>query len=114
MRAGRQEEPVLTAFGRAFKTPDLRRKILFTLAITGLYRLGSLVPGPGVSYVAIQSCLEQVEDESLYGLVTLFSGAALLQLSIFALGIMQYIAASIILQLLVVVIPRLEELKKEG
>jgi preprotein translocase subunit SecY len=105
---------VLTAFGRAFKTPDLRRKLLFTLAIIGIYRLGSVIPGPGVSYVAIQSCLAQVEDNSLYGLVNLFSGGALLQLSVFALGIMPYITASIIVQLLVVVIPRLETLKQEG
>jgi preprotein translocase subunit SecY len=105
---------VLTAFGRAFKTPDLRRKILFTLFIIGVYRLGAYVPGPGVSYVAIQRALESTEDSSLYGLVNLFSGGALLQLSVFALGIMPYITASIILQLLVVVIPRLEELKKEG
>ena len=105
---------MLTAFGRAFKTPDLRRKILFTLFIIGIYRLGSFVPGPGVSYVAIQRALESTEGDSLYGLVNLFSGGALLQLSVFALGIMPYITASIILQLLVVVIPRLEELKKEG
>ncbi|MCW2723605.1 MAG: preprotein translocase subunit SecY [Frankiales bacterium] len=105
---------MLTAFGRAFKTPDLRRKLLFTLAIIGIYRLGSVVPGPGVSYVAIQSCLAQVKDNSLYGLVNLFSGGALLQLSVFALGIMPYITASIIVQLLVVVIPRLETLKEEG
>ena len=105
---------MLTAFGRAFKTPDLRRKLLFTLAMIGVYRLGSVVPGPGVSYVAIQSCLEQVQDDSLYGLVNLFSGGALLQLSVFALGIMPYITSSIIIQLLVVVIPRLETLKKEG
>jgi preprotein translocase subunit SecY len=105
---------VLTAFGRAFKTPDLRRKILFTLFIIAIYRLGSFIPGPGVSYVAIQRALESTEGNSLYGLVNLFSGGALLQLSIFALGIMPYITASIILQLLVVVIPRLEELKKEG
>jgi preprotein translocase subunit SecY len=105
---------VLTAFGRAFKTPDLRRKILFTLGIIAIYRLGAFVPGPGVSYVAIQRALESTEGNSLYGLVNLFSGGALLQLSVFALGIMPYITASIILQLLVVVIPRLEELKKEG
>jgi preprotein translocase subunit SecY len=105
---------LLTAFGRAFKTPDLRRKLLFTLAIIGVYRLGSVVPGPGVSYVAIQRCLDQVEGDSLYGLVNLFSGGALLQLSVFALGIMPYITASIIVQLLVVVIPRLETLKNEG
>ena len=105
---------MLTAFGRAFKTPDLRRKILFTLAIIGVYRLGSFVPGPGVSYTAIQRCLVVVEGQGIYGLVNLFSGGALLQLSVFALGIMPYITSSIILQLLVVVIPRLEELKKEG
>jgi preprotein translocase subunit SecY len=105
---------LLTAFGRAFKTPDLRRKLLFTLAMIGLYRLGSVVPGPGVSYVAIQSCLDQVQNDSLYGLVNLFSGGALLQLSVFALGIMPYITSSIIVQLLVVVIPRLETLKNEG
>ncbi len=105
---------MLTAFGRAFKTPDLRRKILFTLFIIAIYRLGSFIPGPGVSYVAIQQALESTEGDTLYGLVNLFSGGALLQLSIFALGIMPYITASIILQLLVVVIPRLEELKKEG
>ena len=105
---------MLTAFGRAFKTPDLRRKLLFTLAMIGVYRLGSVVPGPGVSYVAIQGCLNDVKDNSLYGLVNLFSGGALLQLSIFALGIMPYITSSIIIQLLVVVIPRLETLKQEG
>ena len=105
---------MLTAFGRAFRTPDLRRKLLFTLAMIGVYRLGSVVPGPGVSYVAIQGCLNDVKDNSLYGLVNLFSGGALLQLSIFALGIMPYITSSIIIQLLVVVIPRLETLKQEG
>ena len=105
---------MLTAFGRAFKTPDLRRKILFTLFIIGVYRLGSYVPGPGVSYVAIQRALKSTEGNSLYGLVNLFSGGALLQLSVFALGIMPYITASIILQLLVVVIPKLEQLKDEG
>ena len=105
---------MLSAFGRAFKTPDLRRKILFTLFVIGIYRLGSFVPGPGVSYVAIQQALDDVAGNDLYGLINLFSGGALLQLSVFALGIMPYITASIILQLLVVVIPRLEELKKEG
>jgi preprotein translocase subunit SecY len=105
---------VLTAFVRAFRTPDLRRKLLFTLFIIGLFRLGSHIPTPGVSYVAIESCLTQVQNNSLYSLVNLFSGGALLQLSIFALGIMPYITASIIVQLLTVVIPRFETLKKEG
>jgi len=105
---------VLSAFGSAIRTPDLRRKLLFSLAIIGIYRLGSVVPGPGVSYVAIQKCLDDVKDNDLYGIVNLFSGGALLQLSVFALGIMPYITASIIIQLLIVVIPRLETLKQEG
>jgi len=98
----------------AFRTPDLRKKILFTLGLLAIYRLGAVVPTPGVDYAAIQRCVDIVQDNSLYGLINLFSGGALLQLSIFALGIMPYITASIILQLLVVVIPRLEALKKEG
>jgi preprotein translocase subunit SecY len=106
--------PVLTAFARAFRTPDLRRKLLFTLGIIALFRLGSVIPTPGVDYGAIQSCISQVQDNSLYGLINMFSGGALLQLSIFALGIMPYITSSIIIQLLVVVIPRFEALKKEG
>ena len=79
-----------------------------------IYRVGSFVPTPGVDYPAVQRCLDAVQDDSLYALINLFSGGALLQLSIFALGIMPYITASIILQLLTVVIPRLETLKKEG
>jgi preprotein translocase subunit SecY len=106
---------VLTAFIRAFKTPDLRKKLLFTLAIMAIFRLGSHVPTPGVSYVDIQKCQPQPGQASgLLGLANLFSGGALLQLSVFALGIMPYITASIIIQLLVVVIPRFETLKQEG
>ena len=106
---------MLTAFIRAFKTPDLRKKLLFTLAIISIFRLGSHVPTPGVSYVDIQKCQPQPGQASgLLGLANLFSGGALLQLSVFALGIMPYITASIIIQLLVVVIPRFETLKQEG
>jgi preprotein translocase subunit SecY len=106
---------VLTAFTRAFKTPDLRRKLLFTLFIVVIFRLGSHVPVPGVSYSAVQNCLKNADNTSgVLGLANLFSGGALLQLSIFALGIMPYITASIIIQLLTVVIPRFEALKKEG
>ncbi|KGN43051.1 preprotein translocase subunit SecY [Knoellia aerolata] len=106
---------MLTAFGRAFKTPDLRRKILFTLAVIAIYRLGAHVPTPGVSYSLIQACQAGAgEANDLLGLANLFSGGALLQLSIFALGIMPYITASIIVQLLTVVIPKFEALKKEG
>jgi preprotein translocase subunit SecY len=108
---------VLQAFAAAFRTPDLRRKLLFSLAMIAIYRLGASVPGPGVSVQAINSCLEQAQasdQRDIYSLVNLFSGGALLRLSVFALGIMPYITASIIVQLLVVVIPRFEQLKKEG
>ena len=104
----------ISAFGAALRTPDLRKKILFTLGLLALYRLGSVVPTPGVDYAAIQRCIDVVQDNSVYALINLFSGGALLQLSVFALGIMPYITASIILQLLTVVIPRLEMLKKDG
>jgi preprotein translocase subunit SecY len=105
---------VLNAFVSAFKTPDLRKKLLFTLGMVALFRLGSVTPTPGVSYVNVQECVELTADNSIYGLINLFSGGALLQLTVFALGILPYITASIILQLLTVVIPRLEALKKEG
>jgi preprotein translocase subunit SecY len=105
---------VLTAFARAFRTPDLRRKMLFTLGIIVLFRLGSVVPTPGIDVQAVNTCVEQVGTTGVYGMLNLFSGGALLQLAVFALGIMPYITASIILQLLTVVIPRLEALKKEG
>src|SRR4051812_5235952 len=80
----------------------------------GLFRLGSVVPAPGVNYQNIHNCLSQAGSSGVYGLVNLFSGGALLQLSVFALGIMPYITSSIIIQLLVVVIPRLERLKEQG
>src|SRR5690606_25837134 len=73
-----------------------------------------VLPAPGVNTGAVRACLEQVQGNSLYGMINLFSGGALLQLAVFALGIMPYITASIIIQLLTVVIPRLEALKKEG
>lgn len=105
---------MLSAFARAFQTPDLRKKLLFTLGIMVLFRLGSHVPVPGVDFEAVHACIKETKNNGLFGLVNLFSGGALLQLTIFALGIMPYITASIILQLLTVVIPRLEALKKEG
>ena len=105
---------MLGAFANAFRTPDLRKKLLFVLLIVTIFRLGSQVPTPGVNVANVQACISQLEEGGLYSLINLFSGGALLQLTIFALGIMPYITASIILQLLVVVIPRLEALKKEG
>jgi preprotein translocase subunit SecY len=105
---------LLRAFVSAFRTPDLRKKLLFVLFIVAVFRLGCQIPAPGVNVANVQSCFNQTKDSGVYGLINMFSGGALLQLTIFALGIMPYITASIILQLLVVVIPRLEALKKEG
>jgi preprotein translocase subunit SecY len=105
---------VLSAFVNAFRTPDLRRKLLFVLFIVALFRLGSVLPAPGVDYENVRFCVRNANTEGVLGLLNLFSGGALLQLAVFALGIMPYITASIILQLLTVVIPRLEALKKEG
>ncbi len=105
---------MLGAFANAFRTPDLRKKLLFVLLIVAIFRLGSQIPTPGVNVPNVQACFEATKDSGIYGLINLFSGGALLQLTVFALGIMPYITASIILQLLVVVIPRLEALKKEG
>lgn len=101
--------------GRIFKTPDLRRKIGFTLAVIALFRLGSFIPAPFVDYRNVQQCVAGAGGTTgLYELVNVFSGGALLQLSIFALGIMPYITAAIITQLLRVVIPHFETLHKEG
>lgn len=106
---------MLGAFGRAFKTPDLRRKLLFTLSIIVIYRVGVFIPAPGISYGNVQQCLALGGTTGgIYDMVNLFSGGALLQLSIFALGVMPYITASIIVQLLRVVIPRFQELHEEG
>ncbi len=106
---------MLGAFVRAFRTPDLRRKLLFTIGIMVVFRIGSFLPTPGVSYPNVQQCIDEIgTGNDLLGLVNLFSGGALLQLSVFALGIMPYITASIIVQLLRVVIPKFEELHKEG
>src|SRR5579863_3164306 len=109
---------MLTAFLRAFRTPDLRRKLLFTLFIIAVFRLGSTLPTPGISVKAVNACIGTAtktgSTANVYQLVNLFSGGALLKLTVFALGIMPYITASIIMQLLAVVIPRLETLQDEG
>lgn len=108
---------MLSAFISALRTADLRKKILFTLAMVILYRVGASLPSPGVNYGNVQQCIEQVsggDSGQIYSLINLFSGGALLQLSVFAVGVMPYITASIIVQLLTVVIPRFEQLRKEG
>ncbi len=105
---------MLTAFYQAFRTPDLRKKLLFTLFIIIIFRLGASLPTPGVSETAVHACVASSTKNGILGLVNLLSGGALLRLSVFALGIMPYITSSIILQLLAVVIPRLEALRQEG
>jgi preprotein translocase subunit SecY len=108
---------VLSAFISSLRTADLRRKILFTLGIVILYRFGATLPSPGVNYPNVQKCIAQVSgggSAQIYSLINLFSGGALLQLTVFAVGVMPYITASIIVQLLTVVIPRFEQLRKEG
>ncbi|OKX88089.1 preprotein translocase subunit SecY [Corynebacterium glutamicum] len=106
----------MSAIIQAFKDADLRKKIFFTIAMIVLYRIGAQIPSPGVDYATISGRLRDLtqDQSSVYSLINLFSGGALLQLSIFAIGIMPYITASIIVQLLTVVIPHFEELKKEG
>ena len=106
---------MLSTFAKAFRTPDLRRKLLFTMMIMVLFRNGSFVPTPGIDYEAVRGASGgALAENDLLGLVNLFSGGGLAQLSVFALGIMPYITASIIVQLLRVAIPRFEALHKEG
>src|SRR5438105_3461293 len=95
----------------AWRVPELRRRVLFTAVILAAYRLGSWVPAPGVDQSALQSLFS---GGGILTLLNLFSGSALSRFSLFALGIMPYVTASIILQLLTVVIPKLEQLQKEG
>ncbi|WKD56874.1 preprotein translocase subunit SecY [Corynebacterium capitovis DSM 44611] len=107
----------MSAIAQAFKDPDLRKKILITIALIILYRIGAQIPAPGVDYALIHQRLNDIaqgDQATMFSVIGLFSGGALLQLSIFAIGIMPFITSSIIVQLLTVVIPRFEELKKEG
>ncbi|WP_067568160.1 preprotein translocase subunit SecY [Nocardia acidivorans] len=108
---------MLSAFIPAMRTPEPRQRILLTLGLLALYRLGARLPSPGVDYPAVRECLDLAQggdSAGIYQLVNLMSGGALLELSVFAIGIMPYITASIITQLLAAVIPRFEELRKEG
>ena len=105
---------MLRAFVNAFKVPDLRNKILFTLAIIAVYRLGSHVPVPVVDINILTDALDAQGGAGFLSFIDLFSGGALTRMAIFGLGIMPYITASIIMQLLTVVIPKLEQWHKEG
>ncbi len=105
---------MLSIYRNMFKVPDLRGKILFTLAIFGVYRLGATIPVPGIDLQAVRAFQEQQQAGGIYGLLNLFSGGALEQFSVFSLGIIPYITASIMMQLLTVVIPKLQALQDEG
>ncbi len=98
----------------AFRVGDIRKKILFTAAILALYRLGTHIPAPGINSAAVSAIQKNFGGNSILGLLNLFSGGGLGRIALFALGIMPYITASIILQLLTVVVPSLEKLQKEG
>jgi preprotein translocase subunit SecY len=104
---------VLRAFINAFKIPDLRKKILFTLLIIAVYRLGSFLPLPNVDVQELAASTGQ-QQQGFFSFINLFSGGALTRLAVFALGIMPYITSSIIMQLLTVVIPKLEQWQKQG
>src|SRR5580693_9080284 len=101
------------AVANVFRIPDLRRRIFFTLAMLAIYRLGGHIPTPGIDANRLQEFFAQ-NSGTLFGMIDLFSGGMFRRLTIFALGIMPYITASIILQLLTVVVPTLEKLQKEG
>ncbi len=108
---------MLKALGNIFKIPDLRKKVLFTLGIFMVYRLGAYIPTPGIDSSALARFFDdmaQRQGGTLFGIMNMFSGGALRRLTVFALGIMPYISASIILQLLTTVVPYLERLSKEG
>ncbi len=105
---------MLSVYRNMFKIRDLRTKILFTLGILALYRFGTAVPVPGVSADAVKVLAQTAQEQGFLGLLNLFSGGALERMSVFALGIMPYITATIIMQLLTVVIPKLQALQEEG
>ena len=105
---------MLSVFRNMFRIPDLRRKIFFTLFIFLVYRVGTAIPSPGVDLDAVDLIAQQGESGGVIGLINLFSGGALRNMSIAALGVFPYITASIVMQLLVPIIPRLQQLSKEG
>jgi preprotein translocase subunit SecY len=105
---------VLGTFVNAFRIADLRKKIAFTAAMMAIYRFGAYIPAPGINVDAVKNVQSQFGGSNVLGFLNLFSGGSLSRFAIFALGIMPYITASIILQLLQVVVPSLEKLKNEG
>src|SRR5205814_9077432 len=110
-----REALMLSWLANAWRVPELRRRVLFTALILALYRLGSWIPAPGVDSASIQNFFNSGgRGSGIFAFLNTFSGSALSRFSLFALGIMPYVTASIILQLLTVVVPTLEKLQKEG
>jgi preprotein translocase subunit SecY len=105
---------VLQTLVNSVKTPEIRRKLAFTAAMLALYRFGAYIPAPGIDVQAVERISESFRGSNVLGFLNLFSGGSLQRFAIFALGIMPYITASIMLQLLTVVLPSLEKLRKEG
>jgi len=104
----------LASMANMFRVPELRNKILFTLGIVLIYRLGCYIPAPGIDLNAVKALKDSAERGGILGLLQLFSGGALTQFAVFALGIMPYITSSIILQILGVVVPKIEQLQQQG
>ena len=108
---------MLKAFANCFKIPELKNKILFTLGLIAVYRVGCYIPTPGVNGATLAEFFQRVNSTSggtIFNIMNMFSGGALEKLTVFSLGIMPYISSSIIMQLLTAVIPALEKLAKEG
>jgi preprotein translocase subunit SecY len=105
---------VLRTFLNAFRVPEIRKKLAFTAGMLALYRMGAYIPAPGINVEAVKDIADNFTGSSVLGLLNVFSGGSLQRFAIFALGIMPYITASIMLQLLTVVVPQLDKLRKEG
>ncbi len=108
-----ERSPILSSVQNIFSIPDLRKRVLFMLGLLAVYRIGAFIPTPGINHAALEQ-LFSTQGGTIFGFLDIFSGGALRRFSIFALGIMPYITASIILQLATVVVPYLEKLSKEG
>jgi preprotein translocase subunit SecY len=108
-----ERSPILSSIQNIFSIPDLRKRVLFMLGMLAVYRVGAIIPTPGINHTALEQAFDR-NAGTMLGFMNLFSGGAMRRFSIFALGIMPYITASIILQLATVVVPYLEKLSKEG
>src|ERR687898_245363 len=105
---------MVRTFLNSLRVPEIRKKLAFTAAMLALYRIGAYIPAPGINVDAVEALSENFAGSNVLGFLNLFSGGSLQRFAIFALGIMPYITASIIMQLMQVVLPSLEKLRKEG